>query len=177
MTDQPTPPEPDDKDWTWVVHTACVDCGFDPAALDVTGTGPALRATIPRWQAVLSRSDVRERSNPSTWSALEYACHVRDVCDVMRGRLEAMLAEDGVGFPNWDQDAAAVAAQYWTQDPSLVAADYARTAEQTAVAFDTVDPTAWAYRGVRSNGSVFTVATLATYFLHDITHHLADVRG
>jgi len=28
---------------------------------------------------------------------------------------------------------------------------------------------------VRSNGSQFTVETLAVYFLHDVEHHLYDV--
>jgi hypothetical protein len=34
---------------------------------------------------------------------------------------------------------------------------------------------AWERRGIRSNGSQFTVATLAVYFLHDVEHHLHDV--
>ncbi len=31
--------------------------------------------------------------------------------------------------------------------------------------------------GRRSNGSVFTVETLAKYFLHDLEHHVRDVSG
>jgi hypothetical protein len=31
--------------------------------------------------------------------------------------------------------------------------------------------------GRRSNGSVFTVASLSQYFLHDVVHHLWDVTG
>jgi hypothetical protein len=30
---------------------------------------------------------------------------------------------------------------------------------------------------VRSNGSVFTVATFAAYLRHDVEHHLWDVAG
>ena len=30
-------------------------------------------------------------------------------------------------------------------------------------------------RGIRSNGSEFTILTLAQYFLHDVVHHLHDV--
>ena len=33
----------------------------------------------------------------------------------------------------------------------------------------------WDRTGRRSNGSVFTVRTLAAYFLHDVEHHLHDV--
>jgi hypothetical protein len=31
--------------------------------------------------------------------------------------------------------------------------------------------------GRRSNGSVFTVETLGSYFLHDLEHHAHDVSG
>jgi hypothetical protein len=36
---------------------------------------------------------------------------------------------------------------------------------------------AWERRGVRSDGAVFTTATLSQYFVHDVVHHLHDVRG
>jgi len=55
----------------------------------------------------------------------------------------------------------------------------AALAEASATArpapLDTVSGDAWERRGIRSNGSQFTVATLAVYFLHDVEHHLHDV--
>ena len=47
----------------------------------------------------------------------------------------------------------------------------------TAAAFDEVPHDAWERTGRRSNGSFFTVRTLGQYFLHDVVHHLHDVRG
>ena len=38
-----------------------------------------------------------------------------------------------------------------------------------------VAPEQWQRAGRRSNGSVFTVASLGTYYLHDVVHHLHDV--
>ena len=35
----------------------------------------------------------------------------------------------------------------------------------------------WGRKGLRSNGSEFTVLTFAQYFLHDVVHHLHDVNG
>jgi SAM-dependent methyltransferase len=35
----------------------------------------------------------------------------------------------------------------------------------------------WARRGLRSNGSEFTVDSIARYHLHDVLHHSHDVRG
>jgi hypothetical protein len=47
-----------------------------------------------------------------------------------------------------------------------------------AATFESVPAAAWEERvGRRSNGSTFTVETLGQYFLHDIVHHLHDVRG
>ena len=37
-------------------------------------------------------------------------------------------------------------------------------------------PLAWQRRGLRSDGSEFTVETLGRYHLHDVVHHLYDVR-
>jgi len=35
----------------------------------------------------------------------------------------------------------------------------------------------WRRMGRRANGSRFTIGTLGQHFLHDLTHHLHDVRG
>jgi hypothetical protein len=109
------------------------------------------------------------------WSTVEYAAHVRDACSVFRGRLELMLAEDDPEFANWDQDEAALAERYWEQPAEVVDRQLAEELGATAAAFDEVSGAQWERTGRRSNGSVFTVSTLATYLLHDVEHHLHDV--
>ncbi|NKX49746.1 DinB family protein [Arthrobacter deserti] len=165
---------PDAKDWMWVTGRSCPDCGFDPAGVTPAAVGPALRAAVPRWQEVLARPQVRERPDASTWSALEYAAHVRDVCELFRTRLELMLARDNPGFSNWDADAAAAAGRYGEQDPAQVARQLESAADATASAFETVTPEQWQRRGMRGNGTTFTVTTLGSYFLHEVVHHMYD---
>ena len=176
MTSPAEPPEvaPDDKDWTFVITQGCADCGFDPT-YEVPSTGSRLRAVVPRYDAALKRPDVTERPAPTVWSILEYSCHVRDVCQVFGERLRQMLAEDDPLFANWDQDRAAIEGRYWAQQPDRVAHELADFASVTADAFDAVTDDQWPRTGRRSNGSVFTVATLAVYFLHDVEHHLHDI--
>lgn len=171
-----TPPDvvADDKDWTFVVTDGCDECGFDPN-FDVHTTGRRVRATIAKWEAVLDRLDAPRRPRPDVWSPLEYGCHVRDVNTVFRGRLDLMLAQDDPTFPNWNPNTTAVDARYWETDPDEVAEAYRREATQTADQWDAVRDDQWGRRGLRDNGSTFTVATLATYFLHDLEHHLKDV--
>ncbi len=169
--------EPDTKDWTWVLERPCPECGL--AAGGVAGVQvPALvRAYAMRWAEVLRRPDVGVRSAPGVWSPLEYACHVRDVCRVFRGRAELMLAVDDPTFSDWDQDAAAVEERYGEQDAATVAAELAVAADDVAAAFTGVSGEQWSRRGLRGNGSGFSVETLAQYFVHDVAHHLHDVRG
>jgi hypothetical protein len=88
-----------------------------------------------------------------------------------------MLREDAPAFPNWDQDATAVATRYHAQDPAEVAAELRDAATDVQDAFASVEREQWQRTGVRSDGSVFTVETLGQYFLHDLAHHLADVRA
>ena len=170
---QPPAIPPETADWTFVIDRGCTQCGFSPQ--DVETTGDRLRAAIPRWREALSREDATERPEPTVWSTVEYACHVRDTCRIFRERLELMLGQDDPTFANWDQDATAVAEDYFHHDPAEVADELAAGAEATAAAFDAVRGDQWERPGRRSNGSPFTVRTLAVYFLHDVEHHVHDV--
>ncbi|MHA3702017.1 DinB family protein [Jatrophihabitans sp. YIM 134969] len=177
MTEPPAPP-PETTDWTFVIETPCAECGFDPAGVDVHhGLGERITtaaATLARAAQAPGGSD---RPAPLVWSPVEYAAHVRDTCTVFGGRVDLMRAEDGVRFPNWDQDAAAVEGRYWELDPADLAGDLTAGAAAIAARFAELGASEWAHRGLRSNGSAFTVETLAVYFLHDLEHHVHDVRG
>jgi hypothetical protein len=165
----------DGKDWTWVLQRPCDECGFDAAAFDPAGTGAALRANAAAWADVLRHDRVRERPTPSTWSALEYACHVRDVDTLYNERLRLMLETDDPLYQNWDQDATARHDRYADQDPADVAPALARAAEALASRFDAIRGEQWQRTGTRSDGARFTVATFARYLIHDPVHHLHDV--
>lgn len=168
--------EPDTKDWTWVLQQPCPECGYDAAAMEATAVADAVRRNAASWHVVLHRPDVRERPVPTTWSPLEYGCHVRDVFRLYDYRLGLMLDEDDPLYPNWDQDETAVASRYDEQDPATVADELGQCAEVIATHFDAVRDEQWQRRGRRSDGASFTVDSFARYFLHDVVHHLHDVR-
>jgi hypothetical protein len=167
--------EPDDKDWTWVLHERCPECGFTAADVDPREIGATVRDLAPRWVSALHRADVRERPQPTTWSTLEYGAHVRDVLRIFDGRLTLMLEREDPSFANWDQDATALEERYDLQDPVVVSDELVDAAEIVADRFDQVRDEEWDRTGQRSNGSAFTVRTLGQYFLHDVVHHLHDV--
>lgn len=170
---EPAAIEPEDRDWTYVITEGCADCGFRPNP--AARTGALLRATLPAWEAALTSPDASVRPAPTTWSAVEYGSHVRDVARIFRGRLGLMRTEDAPTFANWDQDATAVEEDYFHADPAVVLEELKHEASETADAFDSMRADEWGRRGVRSNGSEFTIGTLAVYFLHDVVHHVNDV--
>lgn len=165
--------EPDGKDWTWVLDRPCRECGLDTRAVAPTQVAGELRSVAADWVDLLGGAAVRERPEPGVWSALEYGCHVRDAFRIYDQRLVLMLRRDDPLFPNWDQDATALADAYGEQEPGRVATELAAAAAVLADRFDTV--TDWDRPGRRSDGAAFTVATVARYFLHDPVHHRWDV--
>jgi SAM-dependent methyltransferase len=172
--------EPDTKDWTWVLGEPCPECGFVAAGVDRARIGAVLRDDAVGWSVVLAQPGATERPAPQTWSPLEYACHVRDVHRIFGERLDLMLEHDEPTFANWDQDETAVTERYDLQDPADVAPALVAAAEAVARRYDALrdaPETTWARRGLRSNGSEFTVDSIARYHLHDVLHHSHDVRA
>lgn len=169
--------EPDTKDWTWVLSRVCTECGFDPASVQRSEVAGMIRDDAARWVPRLHTTGVEVRTRPDRWSILEYGCHIRDVHRIFEHRVQLMLTEQDPQFPNWDQDATAIADDYGSQDPGTVATELYEAAGVVADTYDRVPADAWSRRGLRSNGSEFTIATIAIYHLHDIVHHAHDVAG
>jgi len=169
--------EPDTKDWTWVLDRPCDECGFDSSAFSVDQIPDLIRDNTLSWSQALSSPDAAVRPVPHIWSALEYACHVRDVHDLFDQRVVLMLVQDDPLFANWDQDATAVEKRYGDQDPATVEVELIEAADAVAGRYATVAADQWQRPGRRSNGSGFTVESLGRYHLHDVVHHLYDVRS
>jgi hypothetical protein len=168
---------PDTKDWTWVLTRRCPECGYDSTTIAPIEVADRLRENAVQWQDVLRRDDVGTRPSADRWSPLEYACHVRDVFVLYRERLDLMLDTNDPLYPNWNQDTTAIERRYAEQEPAQVAPELATAAESLAGRFDRVAGSMWQRPGRRSDGATFTVDTFARYLLHDVVHHLWDVRA
>jgi hypothetical protein len=168
--------EPDSKDWTWVLHRACPECGFDTSTTPADSVAELARANARYWQGLHSAGRITPgRPDPSTWSSLEYAAHVRDVHRRYRQRVQLMLEQDDPLYANWDQDATAVEDRYDKQDPTVVIYQLSEAAEEIAAVFDGLSAGQWSRPRRRSDGAAFTVATISRYMIHDPVHHLWDV--
>lgn len=168
--------EPDTKDWTWVLDRPCADCGFDPAVVHAPDLPDLIHDNTRSWYDVLDRADVAVRPDDATWSPLEYSAHVRDVHRVFAERIALMLDQDAPTFANWDQDRAAIEGDYASEDPAELVVQLVESAADVAAAYQQVPDSAWGRTGVRSNGAAFTIESLGRYHLHDLVHHVWDVR-
>ncbi|MDT0203360.1 DinB family protein [Nocardioides sp. AE5] len=171
--------EPETKDWTWVIDRACDDCGFDGPGTPPGEVASGVRANAEQWRTVLKGPDVARRPAPGVWSPLEYACHVRDVNRLFAERVALMLERVDPELAAWDQDHAAIEGEYAASDPGEVATELLAAAGTVAAAYDAVadhgdGPAAWQRTGRRSDGSRFTVDSIARYHLHDLVHHAWD---
>lgn len=171
-------PKPDTKNWTWVLERTCDECGFSGAGMDPSSVAAQIRSNAAAWRAVLKNSKVAERppskgTDGPIWSALEYGAHVRDVYEVYVDRVLRMMKKDNPEFPDWNQDATAIEKDYANEDPDKVSYALAVNAGKMADLFDKVRD--WNRPGVRTDGSAFTIGTIAVYLLHDPVHHLHDV--
>lgn len=129
-----------------------------------------------QWDAVLKTglADVRRRSASGTWSALEYAAHVRDVLVLFRNRVERAVVEERPDFEWWDHEAAAVERSYNDQDPRRVARDLRSSAEGLAATLSRLGEDEWSRVGTRRAREPFTVEGLARFALHETEHHRVD---
>jgi hypothetical protein len=166
----------DTKDWTWVLTRPCPDCGFDATACPGPQVASELSENIGQWRALVADPLARRRPSEEVWSAVEYACHVRDVLRVVNGRLRATLEEDDPLFEKWDQERAAVEERYSEQDPATIIDELEGASAALVATLAATPDSGWTRTNRRSNGAVFTVDSLARYMLHDVIHHLWDVR-
>jgi len=167
---------PDDKSWTWVLDRPCPECGFDASTCAAESVSALVVDNAGTWERLLADGRIRAgRPNASTWSSLEYACHVRDVYRRYDERIELMQTHDDPLFPNWDQDASATDDRYDAQDPQRVVAELGAAAGVLAARLASISGETWNRPGRRGDGASFTIATIARYMIHDPIHHVWDV--
>jgi len=159
----------------------CEECGFEYDSVQPGDAVVALRAFPKRYRAPLTRllpgedaGLLRIRPDPSTWSALEYAAHVRDVFGWYGERIRQTLVEDRPVFDGLDPDAAAVEGRYNEQDPEVVAGELAANAESLAVVLEEVPDDGWHRVGIR-RGEERSVLFTAQRAVHEGNHHLLDI--
>jgi len=160
----------------------CPECAFDPAAVApddlperISGLGRRYRAPLTRLLPGEDTAILRAHPVAGTWSALEYACHVRDLLALFDQRIQRILAEEEPELGWWDHEAAVELDAYDDADPPTVAEAISANATALASTLTGVAGGAWDRTGTRSPGEVFTVVGAGRFALHEGSHHLLDI--
>lgn len=158
----------------------CEECGFVYASVDPTAAPEQLRDLATHLaDRVTEASDttLRARPAPDTWSALEYACHVRDVLRVQRARLAQALLDDTPTLTPMGRDERAVRDRYNEQDPAAVTTALVGAADALAAAFEDLDTAQWARTAIYTypEPTERSMGWLAQHTVHECRHHLRDV--
>lgn len=159
----------------------CDECGHVDDALSMAEAVAKLRGFGRRYRAPLTRflpgedGDVllRERSEPGTWSALEYAAHVSEVFHNYDHWVLRSLEEDDPVIDAPTPDEAVEAGRFNEADPAEVAGAIAAHAEALAATLEAVPEEAWGRCHVR-RGEHRSVLFTARRAVHEGNHHLLD---
>jgi len=158
-------------------HERCDECGFDGGDYDDASLLAAVRSLGPRWRELLAIAgpQLRERPEPSVWSAIEYAAHSRDITALHVYGVEQALTVDEPVIPAIDGDLVdSAAAAYGTADPHAVVDDLSEQATTLAQLASDAGTASWS-RGITIGDSRIEVRGLLEHALHDSLHHVRDV--
>jgi S-DNA-T family DNA segregation ATPase FtsK/SpoIIIE len=157
----------------------CDECGLVYASIPVGDIPNALRAFGPIYRARLGvdAARLRARPSPEVWSALEYACHVRDVLGVQRERLLLALTEDRPTFIPMGRNERVTRDHYNDQDPLIVADQLEASATAIGTEFAGLGAEQWERTGIYNwpTSSVRSMVWLGRHTIHEGSHHLRDI--
>lgn len=168
-----------DESWLAIVETStCAGCGLTPSDGPTGVVGGRIVDQAQRWTSLLDADDakLRARPSPGTWSALEYAVHVRDTLSVFNERVERMLVESEPELGWWDHVSAIENSDANTLDVATVVEELFRNALELRSTLQRVTGTAWYRTGTRRGHETFTIETTARFALHEVVHHRVDAQ-
>jgi hypothetical protein len=156
----------------------CAECAMSYVAVTPAMAAALVRQLPPSYRTAFQGMPddvVRRRPEPTTWSMLEYAAHVRDVFAVFADRINLALAEDRPTFAPLGNDERAVRLRYNDADVDVTLDELAGAATRFADLLDTLDDDAWARTASRLPGEERDVLWMARQTAHEGRHHLADI--
>ncbi|WP_405060545.1 DinB family protein [Kribbella sp. NBC_01505] len=162
----------------------CEQCGFNYDTGDLQGTVTLLVRQAADCSMALIKAAagpdsnvVRLRPEPEVWSAIEYACHVRDVLEVQRFRIAQCLAEDRPVYAPMDRTGRVKQEKYENQDPMEVAAALVRFAKDFGAAARVLTPPQLGKLGLYNYPVRMprSLSWVIRHTAHEIQHHRHDI--
>jgi hypothetical protein len=157
----------------------CDECGFRFDSIPREQLAQTIRSFGPAYADLLTKPDKTLRAHPidGVWSALEYACHMRDVLRTQRARVELALCEEVPEFVPMGRDELPVKDRYNEQDPATVGAELSQAANELADALDALNEASWNRTGIYNwpTKAERTLDWVARNAVHEGKHHIMDI--
>jgi DNA segregation ATPase FtsK/SpoIIIE, S-DNA-T family len=158
----------------------CEQCGFRYESLAVADIAGRLRDGPEGYRLALTSTfpeRILLRPRPDVWSALEYACHVRDVLLVQRDRAILAQVEDRPSFARMHREERVALCRYNDQGVDDVLAQLKMAGALCALVFSRLDDVALSRRLVYNwpDAAERDLAWLGRHTVHEVEHHLQDV--
>jgi hypothetical protein len=159
-----------------VTRERCHECGFDGAEWTDAAAVQAiteLPAQLADAIGGLSPETLLQRPIPGMWSIAEYTDHVRETIFGMRFLLDTALGEPGAALgeppePRFDPEPRTI-------DVGRAVAGFGDEVRQLRERLGTTAPEMWG-SWVTVDGDQVDVHWIARHAVHDVTHHLGDIR-
>jgi hypothetical protein len=145
------------------------DTGLDAAVQALRSVPADVRA------AALAVPDerLRVRPDPTTWSVVEYACHIRDVFSAFTIRLHRISTEDEPALEPMFADLRAVRFRYNDADLAVVLAEL--DAYVAGFLDEIAETSEWDRTATRRPDELRTARWLVRHGLHEARHHTRDI--
>jgi hypothetical protein len=158
----------------------CQECDYTYDVSTARAAAQAIRVRVADIATVLrGPGELGKRPEPGVWAPLEYACHVRDVLLVQRERAWSALRNDKPDCPPMGRDERVEQEGYADQVPEDVARQIIDAAQMFTNVLDRLKDGDWS-RSLFYNYPEPTERSLewlAVHTLHEVRHHLQDIRG
>ena len=160
-------------------HHRCERCGLAYAELSVDRCVGLVTDSVSALAALLPGVDdarLRRRPEPGVWSAVEYACHIRDVLLVFAVRVHRGAVEERPVLDPMYADWRAERFGYSHAPVDVLVAELRTAVDGFVAEVQSVPDDAWERTVVRRPEEVRTVRWLVRQAAHECVHHLGDVR-
>lgn len=159
----------------------CEECGYTYDLEAAPQAREAIRAGTAQLAGLLTTTEhdaLVRRPAPGVWAPLEYACHLRDMLLTQRERVLLARRVDTPQCVPMGRDERVGHEGYVEQDPVEVAAELTMAARLLGNVFARLDTTDWELRLLYNwpERHVRTLRWVAAHTLHEVQHHLLDVR-
>jgi hypothetical protein len=156
---------------------ACPACNLSYVDVTASAAIELIRSYPARYRRCLQRlpDPVLRGRSPQGWSALEYACHVRDIYDVYHLRILRALTEDVPVIAAMRNQERAERGDYNRQQLLEVLDELERNIGRFAELAEHLEDDHFARTATRLRGERRTVLWMLRQAAHEGLHHLDDI--